>query len=265
MEETSRFYDVATGRPPVSLELRQDGAGFRMLRQFGYRDPRHAEPFVVPADVEQFSTDLTSVPWVFAWLVPGLGTHLPAVLLHDALVLGRGEPKRHVGPDVDRVEADRILRDGMATLGTPVIRRWLMWAAVIVATCWSDLRPRWWWRLVEVVTFGTIVVLGVLATLDLFDAADVLPWMADRAWWAELLGGAAGAVVVPLVLSVLWQRLWAAAVIAGMALAFLLHVTLAVVAVYGIYWVAESVLSRSEGGADSRQNLERKVPSTGAG
>ena len=47
--------------------------------------------------------------------------------------------------DVDREEADRILRDAMASLGTPVVRRWLMWTAVILATAFSTLRPRWRW------------------------------------------------------------------------------------------------------------------------
>lgn len=261
MTETSRFYDVGTGAPNVQLELRQDGAGFRMLRQFGYRDPRHAEPFVVPADVGAFSTDLASVPGVFAWLVPGLGTHLPAVLLHDALVLGDRETKQHVGPDVDRVEADRLLRDAMASLGTPLIRRWLMWAAVSIATCWQAEKPRWWSRLVVVVTIGVIVVLGVLATLDVFDVADVLPWMGDRWWLAEVAGGAAGALVVPLVLSVLWRRLWRAAFIAGTALAFLLHVTIAVATVYGLYLMAEALVSQGTG-ADVKENLERAVPSS---
>jgi hypothetical protein len=48
--EPSRFYDVATGEP-IMLQLQQDGAQFRVLRQFGYRDPKHSEDFVVPADV----------------------------------------------------------------------------------------------------------------------------------------------------------------------------------------------------------------------
>jgi hypothetical protein len=261
--EPTRFYDPATGGTMV-LQLEPDGARFRILRPFAYRDPRHAEPFIVPADVASFRTDLASIPWCFAWLVPGLGTHLPAVLLHDGLVVQRGEGKTHVGPDVDREEADRILRDAMGSLGTPFVRRWLMWTGVILATAVSTLRPRLRWVPLVVGTLGVVAVLGAIATLDLLDVVDVLPWMGDRPWFVELAGGAAFAVVVPLALSVLWGRLWKAGAIAGVALALLLHVTLAVAAVYGVYWVLERVASAHEGGSPSpTTNLEQADTSEG--
>lgn len=251
----SRFFDAATGGP-FRLELLQHGADFRLLRQFGYHDPAYAEPFLVPDDVSTFSTDLASIPWLFAWLVPGLGSHLAAVLLHDGLVVGPDEPKTHIGPDVDRVDADRILRDAMASLGTPRIRRWLMWTGVTIATLWSTVRPHWWWRVVIPVTLLLVGVLGVLATLDVVDEADVLPWMAGRPWWEEIASGAAFALAVPLLLSVLWLRFWRAGAIAGVALAFLLHVTAAVAVVYAVYWLAERAVSAPEGTTPSpRDNL----------
>lgn len=256
MEQVDRFYDAETGGE-VQLQLQRDGSLFQILRQVGYRDPRHAGPFVIPADPLAFRTDLASIPWFFAWLVPGLGSHLPAVLLHDALVVQPGEPKTHLGPDVDREEADRILRDAMASLGTPVIRRWLMWSAVILATATSTLRPRWRWRPLVVGTLLAVAVLGVLATLDLLDVWDVLPWMSDRPWWIELAAGGLFAVLVPLVISLLWGRLWKAGAIAGVTLAFLLHVTAAVVVVYGLYWLAERAVSASEGAStDVQENLD---------
>jgi hypothetical protein len=209
----------------------------------------------VPAAVDAFRTDLASIPWFFAWLVPGLGSHLPAVLVHDALVLKRGEPKCHIGPDVDREEADRILRDAMASLGTPVVRRWLMWTAVILATAVSTLRPRGRWVPVVVGTLLLIGALGVLATLDVLDLADVLPWMGERSWPVELATGAGMALAVPLALSLLWGRLWRAGAIAGVALALLLHVTAAVALVYGIYWLLERLVSSSEGASPRRSNV----------
>ena len=256
--QPSRFFDVATGGP-VQVQIEQVGATYRLVRQFGYRDPGHdGEPFIVPDDVDTFTTDLASIPWMFAWLVPGLGTHLPAVLLHDGLVVGRGQPPTHVGPHVDRVEADRILRDAMASLGTPRLRRWLMWTGVTFATCWSDVPSRWWWRVVMPVTLGIVGLLGVLATLDLADVLDVLPWMGDRAWWVEMLSGAGFAMLIPLILSALWLHFWRAGAIAGVALAFLLHVTAAVILVFGIYRVAERLLSASEGTVpDVKQNLKK--------
>lgn len=255
--EPTRFFDVETGGD-LLLQLQPDGARFELLRQFGYRDLQYEQPFLVPADRRTFRTDLASIPWFFAWLVPGLGTHLPAVLVHDALVVGRNEGKTHEGPDVDREEADRILRDAMASLGTPVIRRWLMWTAVIMATAVSTLRPRWYWPVVVLGTLLVVAGLGTVATLDLMDAWDVLPWMGERAWASELGWGLAFAVTIPLGLSLLWGRLWAAGAIAGVTLAFLLHVTAAVFVVYGLYWLLEKLVSgTAEGGSPNvKQNLE---------
>jgi hypothetical protein len=44
----------------------------------------------------------------------------------------------HLRPKVDRVEAD--LRDVMARLGTPRLRRWLMWIGVTFCGCSSGSR-----------------------------------------------------------------------------------------------------------------------------
>jgi hypothetical protein len=256
--EPSRFFDAESGGPMV-VELRRDGARFQILRPFAYRDARYEEPFVVPANVERFRTDLASIPWMFAWLVPGLGTHLPAVLLHDGLVVsGSEEGKAHLGPDLTREEADRILRDAMADLGVPLIRRWLMWTGVTLATAMLTLRPRWYWVGVVLLTLLGIGTLGVIATLDLLDVWDVLPWMGDRVWYGEIAGGAIFAVLIPLALSILWGRLWRAGAIAGIALAFLLHVTAAIVVVYGVYWIAETLVSAPEGvGPNVKENLEK--------
>lgn len=260
MTDPDRFFDAETGGP-VRLELAQDGDRFRVLRRFGYRDPRYpGRPFIVPRDPETFRSDLASIPSFFAWLVPGIGTHLVAVLLHDGLVRSSGPPT-HEGPDVDREEADRILRDAMAALGTPRLRRWLMWTAVMIATCWLALSPRWWWRTLVTVTLAAVTALGVAATLDLLDVADVLPWMGDRPWWIEVGTGSVAALVVPAALAVPWGRRWPVGMIAGVALAFLLHVTAAVLVVYGVYWVAESIVSAPEGtGPDVRENLDRAAP-----
>ena len=88
-------------------------------RRLAYRD-RHLGELLVPADAG-FRTDLTSVPALFTWLVPKTGAHLPAALLHDALVAGRDDPASYASTEghvVDRVEADRVFRDAMADTGT---------------------------------------------------------------------------------------------------------------------------------------------------
>jgi hypothetical protein len=255
--EPSRFYDVQT-QGPIQLQLQQDGAEFRVLRQFGYRDPRYDLAFVVPAEPARFTTDLASIPTLFVWLVPGLGTHLPAVVLHDGLVVPPGRHPTHDGPPVDREEADRILRDAMASLGTPRIRRWLMWTGVMLATAWSTLTPRWWWPTLVAVTIGLVITLGLVATLDLLDVWQALPWMGDRPWWAEVAGGAVFALVIPLLVSTAWGRRWPVGAITGVALAFLLHVTIVLFGLLLVYWVAEWLVSRPEGtGPDVLENLER--------
>ena len=176
---------------------------FALERRLAYLD-RHLGELLVPAD-PGFRTDLTSVPALFTWLVPKTGAHLPAALLHDALVAGRDDPASYVSTDghvVDRVAADRIFRDAMADTGTGVIRRWIVWTAVTVATIfvgrevpWSRAR-HWSYRIAAGATIATILYLGYSSTSDLFDrswflAVDV-PWMGERGWWAEVAGGLAG-------------------------------------------------------------------------
>jgi hypothetical protein len=73
-------------------------------------------------------------------------------------------------------------------------------------------------------------------------AVDV-PWMGDRSWRVELAGGFAGAIVLPLALSLLWGRLRMAGAIAGVMLAVLLHVTVGL-AVIGASYLALERLAR---------------------
>lgn len=227
---------------------------FAMLRRVAYRD-RELGELLVPAELVTFRTDLTSVPAIFTWLVPKTGAHLPAALLHDGLVHSEDEEPTYVsveGHVVDRVEADRVFRDAMADTGTGLVRRWLVWSAVATATLLvsgaAEWRPwrRWRYRVAVLTTLLVVGVLGVVATLDLFDlaGAPTLPWMGERSWWAELVGGFAGAVVIPLLLGLLWGRFAVAGSVIGVGLAVLLHVTVGVLAVTGLYWTAEHLATR---------------------
>ncbi|SEB53412.1 Protein of unknown function [Nocardioides exalbidus] len=270
--EPRRFYDGGTlagddgpGEPPdpgtdprIVLERHaEEGVElFELERRLAYLD-RHVGELLVPASPD-FRTDLTSVPALFTWLVPKTGAHLPAALLHDALVAGPDDPSSYVstdGVEVDRVEADRIFRDAMADTGTGVIRRWIVWTAVTVATIfvgrpvpWSRAR-QWTYRVVAGLTIATIVYLGYSSTSDLFDrswwgAVDV-PWMGERPFVVELAGGLAGAIVVPLALSLLWGRLRMAGAIAGVMLAVLLHVTVGLAVIAATYVALERLARRS--------------------
>ena len=253
---TRRFFnpDTADDRPLILLQRTVDDAGdeqFLMRTRIGYSDPELGafivppDPTIDPPDPRATTSDLTSVPALFRWLVPQTGRHLPAALVHDGMVLGPDEPPTYLGPPVDRVTADRFFRDGMKALGTSGIRRWIVWTAVAVASAWSHpaLLRRWLWRLVIAVTVLAIVVLGGLATVDYFDCREALPWMGQLPWWRELLQGGAMAIAIPVVIAlVLWWGQRRAGMILGVALAFFLHVTLALGLVLSLYTLAENVV-----------------------
>jgi hypothetical protein len=229
---------------------------FAMQRRIAYRD-RHLGELLVPRLTGTFRSDLTSVPALFTWLVPKTGQHLPATLLHDGLIHPPGDvtyvsTEGHV---VLRAEADRVLRDAMADAGTALIRRWLVWSAVATATMISGAGTGWSralarrYRATAALTVLVVSVLGVCATLDLFDVHVIgvpeLPWMGDRGWFVELAGGLAGAVVIPLVLALLWGPFRVAGAVVGVSLAVLLHVTVALVgltaAYRGLEWLTAKV------------------------
>lgn len=129
-----------------------------------------------------------------------------------------------------------------------------MWTAVTLAVMvrgdrtWSAAQT-WRWRATSLGTLLVLTVLGLWATADLVDIDLPLlggvPWMGEGALWTRLLTGAAGAIVVPLVLAQLWGRFRTAGMIAGTALALLLHVTLAVIALTGLYRALEWLCARA--------------------
>ncbi len=254
-----RFYDGGLpdepprpDRPPRVLLERvvEDGAeGFRMLRRIAYLDEEVGQ-VLVPRDLGAFRTDLTSVPSLLTWLVPRTGRHLPAALVHDALVDRVGPQPAYVAArEVDRVTADRVFRTAMRDTGTRPVRRWLAWAGVTLATVragstsWSPARHAAYAAAVGATLLG-IVALGVLALLDLADVVDLVPWMGRRAWWVELVGGAAGAFSVPVLLALTWGRLWRAGAIVGVSLAVLLPVTASVALLTLVYRLLETAVER---------------------
>ena len=131
---------------PAEIQLdRQSPNRFKLIQQFGYEHHEYDEVFVIPRDTTMFTTDLASVPRFAAWLVPLVGTHLPATLLHDVLVLRKGEPKAHDGPDVLREQADELYRDAMKQVGTSVLRRHIIWAAALFWTRLLNWKERITW------------------------------------------------------------------------------------------------------------------------
>lgn len=256
--ERDRFYDGGTATEPpdpsqeprIVLERIERGSTelFRMQRRIAYRDREYGE-LLVPKSLDTFVTDLTSVPTIFTWLVPKSGQHLPATLLHDGLVHGPHEPATYISTDghvLDRVQADRVLRAAMRDVGVGPVRGWLIWSAVTMGTIWSG-DARWsrarhlGYLAAMLTTLLAVTALGIVATLDLFDVVDWLPWMGDRTWWVELAGGLAGAIVIPVVLGLLWGRFAIAGAIAGVALATLLHATVLLALITAGYQLAELI------------------------
>lgn len=219
-------------------EPRQAGERFVLRTPIAYPAGEYGL-VLVPDPYVEFETDLTSVPALFTWLVPRTGPHLAAALIHDGLVCDERTFRTYVGPDVSRPIADDNFRDHMRDLGVGGVRRWLMWTAVAIATIFSERRllP----KVIVALTIGVISTLGILATVDIFDCAAPLPWMGDHSVWYELFFGGLFAFVIPLVLAMAWLpfRRLRAGLILGWSLAFLLHVTMALVLLVSLYTLAE--------------------------
>lgn len=263
---TRRFYDGGpvdgtpdpSSPPTIILEWTEGmrAQDFRLTRRIAYLD-RQVGELLVPADPATFVTDLASVPSLFTWLVPRTGEALPAALVHDGLTGGADGSASYTGGGgaIGAEQANRIFRDALADSGTGLVRRWLLWTAVTLATMvtgagtgWSAAE-RWRWRLTAVGTLVVIAVLGLVATADLVDVdlpfVGGVPWMDEGAWWARLGSGAAGAVTIPLVLALAWGRLRVAGVITGIALALLLHVTAALALLTGTFQAVEWLSARA--------------------
>jgi uncharacterized protein DUF1353 len=143
------------GEPDVVLK--QVGPNsFQLLHGFRYQVPPNGVIHLVPAHDPNRpptdpnnSTDLASVPFWLWWFVASYGLHTRAALLHDQLV----DVKQ-----IDRVEADRVFRLALEESKVRWMRRWLMWAAVSLATMALKKRARF------VAFLGTLVLFfGLLA------------------------------------------------------------------------------------------------------
>lgn len=254
--EPSGFFDPLEATSAVRVELEQIAEGhdnFRLLRPVGYWDTGLGG-IIVPENMERFTTDLTSVPSLFSWLVARTGPHLPAALIHDGLVDGNSsyvvhDPEIHPPESVPRTTADRIFRSALRDLGISPLRRWLMWTAVATDTKWqgaegaggpSKLKTLIG-RVAVLLTVTSVVVMGALSTVDLLDWRNWLWWMGNRPTWQELVGGAVAALIIPAFVALAWLRQYKAGLIAGIALAFLVHVTVALFFVSSLYLSAEAV------------------------
>lgn len=221
------FFRPDSDEPAVVVLEQTSPTSFRIREQFCYVDRRSGKSFVVPEPPGNDTTDLASVPGILMWFVPRYGHHTLPALLHDQLVDdGR----------TDREEADRIFRDAMGEQGVRLVRRWLMWAAVSIATIAKA--SRWW--LVPVGAW--LLVWGLIAfrLTPPFAAWDVWPFslLVDVPWGSAAVAAAAG----PPVAGVLWGRRYLTGVISGYG-AFLFAVPIvAVLLALAVYWAFEGPL-----------------------
>jgi hypothetical protein len=75
---------------------------------------------------KEFVTDLASVPRPLVWLIPRYGRYTRCAVLHDWL--WRREP------DVHKADANGLFRRAMREEGVSLVHRWVMWAAVGLAS-----------------------------------------------------------------------------------------------------------------------------------
>jgi hypothetical protein len=108
-----------TGSVVVREVEDHDGSTWQLVEPLAYQG--RDEMLVVPAG---FETDFASVPTAFTWLIPRYGRYTKAAILHDWLC------RRAERGEFRWVDADGVFRRVMRELGVPVLRRWLMWAAV---------------------------------------------------------------------------------------------------------------------------------------
>jgi hypothetical protein len=213
-----RFLKETEDRPAVYELIRVDDesdqtAGYRLGRRFRYIDDRNDRTFVVPKNLNDFKTDLASIPFFATWLVPKDGIHTPAALLHDAVLREQND-----GAMIGAHQADTLFRLAMWDLGVAFLRRWMMWAAVSLRTLFlaGTWRRGLYAPLIIVMALSSLL-LSFLVAGDLLHTgeawrppclegrvADLLPWLvfASLPLWLKWIGVGAIATAAALVFAV---------------------------------------------------------------
>lgn len=171
-----------TGNVVVQELAAADGSRWQLVEPLGYRG-RH-EDFEIPSG---FTTDFASVPQALTWLVPRYGRYTKAAILHDYLwaLCRKGE--------FNWADADGLLRRTMRELEVPLVRRWLMWAAVRLAGIVRHSFSSLWTQGVGLLSaLVVITVLGVaylavpVVVVVVFTAGytliESLAWLVLHSW-----------------------------------------------------------------------------------
>jgi hypothetical protein len=167
------------------------------------------------------TTDLTSVPGVLRWFAGRYGVHTPAALIHDWLI---PQPSTPVIPGMTDQYADRYFRFMLEDLGVPVIRRWLMWAAVAA-------RSRWQQGLLQKM-FLTVWFIASVAGM----AAFIYGWVDGNILLVV------AAALAPFIFALLWQRQYGAGIVAAYSAPWIVPPTIFALAGYGVYLMLEWIV-----------------------
>jgi Protein of unknown function (DUF1353) len=150
-----------------------DDRNWKLLRPLRYTGNR-GDSFTVPAG---YVTDFASVPRVAVWLIPRFGRYTRAAILHDWLLTDALPAGL-----VTSVDTDGIFRAVLRELGTPPVKRWLMWTGVRWGAAFNRRRRAGWGSTAPAVASITTAVLGTVlipAAMILVGAALVLYGVAE--------------------------------------------------------------------------------------
>lgn len=124
--------------------------------------------FTVPAG---FVTDFASVPRFMTWLIPTMGAYTRAAVLHDWLCTdlerGKAISPRYITLANAR-DTDGIFRRVCRESGTPLVRRWLLWAGVRWGALGTPARRPDWLRDAPAVVGISLLALPLLLLPALF-------------------------------------------------------------------------------------------------
>jgi hypothetical protein len=213
---TGPFRKVASHRWAEAVLRQVDPKNFHLVEGFRYCQEDETR-FIVPRGNV---TDLASIPPLLMWLVPPYGRHTLPALLHDHLQDGQ----------VTSEEADDIFREAMVGTKVPLVRRWLMWAAVKL---WTRLKG----KSGRPVFCATVLYAGayLLVGLSLWPYLGFHLLRGSLALEVVLLV-AGCALVSPALLCVLWGRGWRFGFFTGTALLLIAFPT-ALIGVVTLFYV----------------------------
>ncbi len=185
-----------------------------------------------PAGSER--TDLASIPRFLTWFENKYGRHTLAAIIHDRLILSGNPNAGALGSDA---LADRFFRLMLLASGVPLLKAWIMWAAVAMRTRWAAGGVRRW----------LLIAWVMLATLGI---ATFVSWIGVVTWnWAAPFGLGATtllliAAVMPVLSAPLWGNQYVASGVAAIAALWILPPALFALIGFGIYRLLEATATR---------------------